>query len=776
MENTNSGDTGHVVLGVLGGIALVFFVVLIVVPIMRWRQRRVSSRSTSSRASSRRTHDRVGSAEAHAQAPLLESQTVDPDNRAPVMSEKGKGKEIFGSSMMEVPKSWKILEKIPEFDDSSDSLSSLGKPIALGEQSFAPTDKAQPERPTILHITAASSSSIQPSHPDLEPHRQETGAPQQSQTATLVNKSSSDAQLPTSPTSPTQPLTNAFQRALSLNSPNSPSAASPSTSGSMFRYPSVAVSEASRSTAPSAGSRSPDPNVPSTSEVPPSRPQQLNLSMLTRAPTWHQNTQALSSGPNVHLTPAASKTPDARFRKEPMPSIPESLRSGFSATFPKVNTIPPTPPPPVQPVAKLRELVQGSVLNAVRHSRGFSSDTGVSFAASFDLTRSNTSRTQRTSESAADQEPPGSALTHNTFGRPGPPITSPEFYRPPSAQPHLPAQQPIAGTSTVPFPVQPSPAVTPGSATGYILYETDGRNALQSRFSTDSETTSNPIATAPTSDEDARRRTMSFPREPSPPLIPAPLSHPPLPPLLRHTGPPRALPTLPPHLTSSSEPGPVLPAGPSNLDHGLTEGDDEAPPSPSDSTESLIPRIPTPQLTLGLRPISPFRFDFGLGSDSRSGTPVPGSSQLSRRSTQKSKASSLPGSLKISKRSRSRSKSREREGSSSASGSKGRGSRRVTFGVAPPSPDPSSGGGSRPPSRAGSVNVTSPPETSIRPLPPVPPVPPVPPLPASVSGRPTEVPYPPPSAFLTHPTSQHTSARTSLTNDTSAGQDGHDGT
>ncbi|KAI5116124.1 hypothetical protein M0805_004504 [Coniferiporia weirii] len=480
--------------------------------------------------------------------------------------------------------------------------------------------------------------------------------------------------------SPISPLIGAFQRALTPASDSF----TRTNSASTFHYPSVAPSStSSRSTAPSA-------DAPAKAPV-----------------TDIAHTQPASWVPKA-LVPGQESEPSSKtsvphsetwWNKVPMPPIPESLKSGSASSLglpaaPVIHDSPPTS-------AHLREATGSSGTQYMHSSFG---GTGAS------LSRSNTQHTGHSvSGSIVERDRPVSVITQATFGRPG----QVEFF-----VPTMPS-----GPNTVMF------AVPPASSTGRTGAEGDG-----------SSTTGLPVLDDKAK-KASRRTTLELPREPSPPLVTSPLSHPPLPYTPRSGSSPRPMHLTHPYRQSVSRPKP----DPQSPDEPESEAGPSEPygalEDASNSNEHLIsmPEKEAPHLPLelpGLRPLSPFTFDFRLGSSSRSSSRNRKRKEdSSAHSKQPSKASTASDSRTGSKRSLKSLASAvsSRSGSMSSTRSKSRErerpkNRRVTFGDEPlpsallPGGSPKSVGSGRSEGGSAPASVTQ----TRRPLPPLPALPSLP--------------------------------------------------
>ncbi|KLO12572.1 hypothetical protein SCHPADRAFT_941136 [Schizopora paradoxa] len=580
ISSSDGPATGHVVLIILGGLALAFIFVVVTVPILRWRlygKRRAPS-DTQSRASSRRTHIRIPSGKENGQ-PLLDGQGKHlsvtgqwqgAERKGEASGSKGKqaeGGEIFDEKArmstlspdtpVRPPSAvfnWKILSTLPNFSD--ESLSSLGEPLEAGANNLSPPQ-------------ASTSTSNVPPPPPPPPPKQDiptleiitatNTTASTSRQSTLVGERSNVAlvssPLPLSPDSTVSPLTHAFAGPLS-------SASSINTvTQSMFRYPSLSTSLASHGASSSASAANHGSN---------SSHGQLQAAVLPIS--------SGAAGPDT--IPVGKNVVDSWWHMAPpMPSIPESSRSPStpSSDAPDNRTSSGT--------ARLRELF----VAVPPPEPGTSS--GHLQVASYSTEASSDGRAPRLSMSGSIIVPApdnsitrqSSAKTHYTFGRPNSLVlTTPmtdsfiPFTAPPAlpALPVPPSGMIIPDQNSVPFPASASPGQDQS-------FETQQRSRqhsnvqLYSRFSTPTISSNGGDA----DDVSRKRQSYDYPREPSPPLVPTPLAHPP------------------------SRPSPIL--------KPQSEIEENASPAP----------LPTPKLLL--RPVSPLGFDDALFSVSRTQTPLP---------------------------------------------------------------------------------------------------------------------------------------------------------
>ncbi|THH05878.1 hypothetical protein EW145_g4482 [Phellinidium pouzarii] len=485
--------------------------------------------------------------------------------------------------------------------------------------------------------------------------------------------------------SPVSPLISAFQRALTPSSDFTRT-----NSGSTFHYPSLG--------SPSVSSRnalhSTDVLVKSATE---GSAQSCSASFV---PKLHVSSGLDSEQSGKALLPSN----ETWLNKSPMPPIPESLRSGGSMSS-LGHTSSSLTNPTATPKARLRESQGSTGPSFIQH--GPYGDTGTT------LSRSNTQHTEHSSVAEHDRRL--STTTQATFGRPG----QAESFSPP-----------FSPTSIF----VPSPA---SAVQGSMRHQV--REGARSLPELDAHLAVPDDLTKPNS----RRLTFELAREPSPPLTTSPLSHPPVLPALRSGSSPRPIPptqleTTPPQRISVTRPLP-LPQSPQEAEiDPYAENEDAS----SSSEHLLLPssEIPHPELP-GLRPLSPFTFDFhsreSSRSPSRSGKRKEDPSGHSKETSKTSTASGShksPGSKRSLKSlasaisSRSRSGSRERPKN-----------RRVTFGDEP-LPQVLLPDGSLKSNRSASVSGEGVdadiPESEGQPRRPLPSIPFLPPPPLSLRPRP----------------------------------------
>ncbi|EJD08226.1 uncharacterized protein FOMMEDRAFT_138172 [Fomitiporia mediterranea MF3/22] len=592
IENTDGSATGHVVLGVLGSLAFVFFLVIILVPIIRWRKRRGSARGTStteSRASSRRTHTRIVS-EYHqdAAAPLLEEQPITTTGggmaavnmNVPMVTQpqqgvlSDQGRRTTPSRPPTALLNMKILQTLPNFDEEDESNSSLGRPLEPDERTFPEATTDTSGTGVWLVTDANRRSAALPPIPAPE---------QPSRDSTLVA---------TSP--PTSPLTNAFQRPPSIAPSESMSIAN---SLGTFRYPSL-VSSSSKSSVPTSTALSTPRNT-----------------AYTPSPSWMPKSLVPGTG-----SPVQSET---WWRTPSMPPIPESVRSaslssvqqhGGLETTTKTKRDSSSP----SPAAVLRDTsAEAGPSTVVRHVRHLSGEATTATLGS--LSRSSTQHTNTDRSNKERDERRVSTLTHGTFGRQG---------------------------------------------------HADSREASHTRGTTESEEgDGGGIVVPPDSPtertiKNMKRRTLDYPREPSPPLTVAPLSAPP--PLhshstrsssIQHQPPSRSTTTTPgrpssgpipdPQSPQDNEPDPPPPevqlASPYEYGHNEeASSSSEQLLLPQDQDSSSAPPFSLPELP-SLPQLSPLALEFRLDSAAASRSNSASTGRGSRRSGKSNKSNNSIG-------------------------------------------------------------------------------------------------------------------------------------
>ncbi|KAL5531866.1 hypothetical protein ACEPAF_5429 [Sanghuangporus sanghuang] len=422
--------------------------------------------------------------------------------------------------------SWKILDKIPNFDEES-SESSLGKPLDTKDRTF-------PENEVSTRLVDADRRSAA-----LPPIPVSEGP---SRSSTLL-----------APTTPTSPLVNAFQRAVSLAASDTPSKTN-STSSNTFRYPSL--------TSSSSKSSIPTPDVQGSPQT------KQKSAAFTPTPSWLPKS----------LVPATEgHSPNETWWRIPsMPPIPESVHSGsISSIHHGVETKNDTS----SPAAHLRDMNASAGPSTIRHVRELSGEALTQGS----LSRSSTQHTDQSNKAFVERDERRiSTLTHGTFGRQGHAESRDNSFGRPSLS-------------------EEGVLVTPAS----------------------------PNRPDEPSLKRVKRRTLDYPREPSPPLEPTPLSAPPplhsiRPGYASRSSRPTSQPVPHPQSPEAAEP-----EGDSATSYGHNE---EA----SSSSEQLIPSTDTAPLLLelpALPQLSPLAFEFRLDSVPASRSNSVSTGRFSRKST-----------------------------------------------------------------------------------------------------------------------------------------------
>ncbi|KAL5483080.1 hypothetical protein ACEPAI_8309 [Sanghuangporus weigelae] len=420
--------------------------------------------------------------------------------------------------------SWKILDKIPNFDEES-SESSLGKPLD-------PRDRTFPENEASMRLVDADRRSAA-----LPPIPVSEGP---SRSSTLVAL-----------TTPTSPLVNAFQRGVSLAASETPSNTN-STSSNTFRYPSL--------TSSSSKSSIPTPDVQGSPQT------KQKSAAFTPTPSWLPKS----------LVPATEGySPNETWWRIPsMPPIPESVHSGsISSIHHGIET----KNDASSPTAHLRDTNASTGPSTIRHVRELSGEALTQGS----LSRSSTQHTDQSNKAFVERDEHRiSTLTHGTFGRQG----------------HAESRD-----------------------------NSFGRHSL----SEEGVMPASPNRPDEPSLKRAKRRTLDYPREPSPPLEPTPLTAPPplhsiRPGYASRTSRPTSQPVPHPQSPEAAEP-----EGDSAVPYGHNE---EASSSseqliPSTDTAPLLPELPSlPQL-------SPLAFEFRLDSAPASRSNSASTGRFSRKST-----------------------------------------------------------------------------------------------------------------------------------------------
>ncbi|KAL5512541.1 hypothetical protein ACEPAG_3194 [Sanghuangporus baumii] len=418
--------------------------------------------------------------------------------------------------------SWKILDKIPNFDEES-SESSLGKPLD-------PKDRTFPENEASVRLVDADRRSA------ALPPIPVSGRP--SRSSTLV-----------APTTPTSPLVNAFQRAVSLAASETPSNTN-STSSNTFRYPSL-TSSSSRSSVPT-------PDVQGSSQT------KQKSAAFTPTPSWLPKS----------LVPATEgySPSETWWRIPSMPPIPESVHSGsISSIHHGVETKNDVSS------AHLRDTNASAGPSTIHHVRELSGEALTQGS----LSRSSTQHTDQSNKASVERdERRTSTLTHGTFGRQG----------------HA---------------------------------ESRDNSFARHSLSEEGVMPASPNRPDEPSLKRAKRRTLDYPREPSPPLEPTPL-----------TAPPPLHSIRPGYASRSSRPTSQPVPHPQSPEVAEPEGDSAAPyghnEEASSSSEQLIPSTDTapllPELP-SLPQLSPLAFEFRLDSSPASRSNSASTGRFSRKST-----------------------------------------------------------------------------------------------------------------------------------------------
>lgn len=316
----------------------------------------------------------------------------------------------------------------------------------------------------------------------------------------------------------------------------------------------------------------------------------------TSAPSWLPKS----------LVPGAENPTqtDSWWRVPSMPPIPESVGSASISSLQRTS-VPKQESPPS--TARLRDSNASAGPSVIRHIGRLSAEFGTGGTAGT-LSRSSTQRTSQ-SVAASIVERPVSAITHGTFGRQG---HSDSSSREPS--------------DTKPLGTDESGLLMPTSP--------EEENVRQ-----------------------GKRRTFDYPREPSPPFTPAPLSAPPVPHTLRsgndsHSNHLSSQPMPDPHSPEEPEPESGM-GGPYGHNQEASNSSEHLLPS-SDSAP-LLPEIPTmPQL-------SPLGFEFRIDT--------PDASRNNSSSTRRSRKS-IKDKGKVKVHEKSPSKASIGSALSSATGSK----------------------------------------------------------------------------------------------------------
>lgn len=575
--NEDGSQLGHVVLGVLGGLSLATLVVVITVPLMRWRWRKQLAREgrsdiESSRAGSRRTHTRIISTQ-DASLPLLMEQTQ--AGAAPEMVTVAMVDGLTAPiQQQQMPSTWqwKILTKLPSF--SSDSLSSLGQPLDKSAKKwnaeeeldafFREREKSKEMGGTegvTVTMTSASQTSL-PAHNRAPPIITQDASSRRSRVDSEKGPASSRATPTASETLHSSDYTPASARpsrtSTLLGAASSPLLPTPVLSLSpldesfsdLELHPDNKPGSVTSSSSPKARSRISSEKAHTLPVAGPSRasavlpPTDLSRSASTPRPNemkWISNVLAST----FFTTKASRNAREQPSRKPPnrMPSIPESLRPSQLSQSPVATSS--------------KAHVRDSSIPQISEFGEYSRPT---HASQQNSTRNSSEYSRR----------PMSDATIATFGRQPTSPSAVSFQRaasgasstyPPDLQAHYRNRSNTTGSAS-------TSAKRSQSGSDSKSGSRRGRRSNEASESSQSQGSNNGAASRP-----SKSRRVSYAREPSPPLPTMPLS---IPPQLR--------PPLPPKPESS--------AG-----HESREGD-----GAGNDAELSVPQLP-------LRPISPFTFD-----------------------------------------------------------------------------------------------------------------------------------------------------------------------